>query len=200
MLDSTGVRLVPRFSPWRVFVAASALLALAAGARAERPHPILFVTQVPIPGDFTAIGSVFGNHEGDIDTVGRGGDLYLLFPNGTLRNLTQEAGLGVASGFQGASSIAVRDPCVHWTGNRALFSMVTGAPTTQFQVGTWYWQMYEVTNLGQVLTGSAPTVVAVPNQPAGYNNITPCYESDDRILFTSDRPRNGWAHLHPQLD
>lgn len=176
------------------------MLAFAAGAWAERPYPILFVTQVPIPGDFTAIGSVFGNHEGDIDTVGRGGDLYLLMPNGTLRNLTGEAGLGVASGFQGATSIAVRDPCVHWSGARALFSMVTGAPTSQFQVGTWYWQMYEVTNLGQVLTGSLPTIVPVANQPTGYNNITPCYASDDRVLFTSDRPRDGRAHLFPQLD
>src|SRR5690606_191006 len=31
-------------------------------------------------------------------------------------------------------------------------------------------------------------------------NISPIYASDDRILFTSDRPRNGQAHLYPQLD
>ena len=187
---------------WKLFLFLAVLgaLGLASGARAARPYPILFVTQVPIPYDFTAIGSVFGNHEGDIDTVGRGGDLYLLFPNGSLRNLTGEAGLGVASGFQGADSIAVRDPCVHWSGARALFSMVTGAPTAQYQVGTWFWKMYEVTNLDAVLTGSTPTIVEVPNQPAGYNNITPCYASDDRILFTSDRPRDGRAHLFPQLD
>ncbi len=185
---------------WKLFLFLVVALGLATGAWAARPYPILFVTQVPIPYDFTAIGSVFGNHEGDIDTVGRGGDLYLLLPNGTLRNLTGEAGLGVASGFQGATSIAVRDPCVHWSGNRALFSMVTGAPTAQYQVGTWFWQIYEVTNLGDVLTGAVPDIVAVAHQPAGYNNVSPCYASDDRILFTSDRPRNGWAHLHPQLD
>src|ERR1700752_598606 len=86
------------------------------------PNPILFVTQVPIPGDFAAIGSVFGNQLGDIDTVGRGGDLYIRYTDGSLRNLTQEAGYG-ASGFQGANSIAVRDPSVHWNGTKALFSM-----------------------------------------------------------------------------
>jgi hypothetical protein len=26
------------------------------------------------------------------------------------------------------------------------------------------------------------------------------YGSDDRIIFTSDRPRNGKRHLYPQLD
>ena len=91
------------------------------------PNPILFVTQVPIPGDFASIGSVFGNQLGDIDRVGRGGDLYIRYTDGTLRNLTQEAGYGT-SGLQGASSIAVRDPAVHWSGTKALFSMVIGAP------------------------------------------------------------------------
>ena len=28
------------------------------------PNPILFVTQVPVPGDFTSICSVFGNQQG----------------------------------------------------------------------------------------------------------------------------------------
>jgi hypothetical protein len=31
----------------------------------------------------------------------------------------------------------------------------------------------------------------VPNQPASYNNVSPFYGTDDRILFTSDRPHNG---------
>jgi|CXWL01.1.fsa_nt_gi hypothetical protein len=166
-------------------------------AHALRPYPIMFATQVPIPADFTAIGSVFGNHEGDIDTVGRGGDLYILYPDNTLRNLTAEAGYGVATGFQGATSIAVREPCVHWTGNKAVFSMVIGAPTAIFQGGTWYWQLYEVTGLAQNQTA---TITPVANQPVGYNNVSPCYASDGKILFTSDRPRNGATHLHPQLD
>jgi hypothetical protein len=30
--------------------------------------------------------------------------------------------------------------------------------------------------------------------------VSPCYASDGRILFTSDRPRDGQPHLFPQLD
>ncbi len=179
-------------------VALFALCALAAAtARATRPYPILFVTQVPIPGDFTTIGSVFGNQLTDLSAVGRGGDLYVLDPDGTLRNLTRLAGFGVDSGFQGADSIAVRDPAVDWTGTRAVFSMVVGAPTQQYQWGTWYWQLYEVTGIG---AGQTPVITRVPHQPAGANNVSPVYLSDGRIAFTSDRPRDGAPNLRPQLD
>lgn len=159
------------------------------------PHPILFVTQVPIPGDFTTIGSTFGNHLPSMAEVGRGGDLWIRYQNGTLRNLTAEAGYGV-EGFQDDSSIAVREPCVHWDGNRALFSMVIGAPEQRYQWESYLWQIYEIVGLQP---GDTPVITKVPNQP-GYNNVSPIYGSDDRILFTSDRPRSGEAHLHPQLD
>ncbi len=43
-------------------------------------------------------------------------------------------------------------------------------------------------------------ITKVPNQPLGFNNVMPIYGSDGRILFASDRPRNGAAHLYPQLD
>jgi hypothetical protein len=169
----------------------------AAAAPDATPFPVLFVTQVPIPYDFTAIASVFGNHRTDMDSVGRGGDLYIRYPDGTLKNLTALAGYGVASGFQGATSIAVREPSVHWSGTKALFSMVIGAPPQQFQYVTRYWQIYEVTGLG---VGDTPVITKVANQPPAHNNVSPLYASDDRILFTSDRPRNGAAHLYPQLD
>lgn len=176
---------------------AGLLLVAATPASAVRPHPILFVTQVPIPGDFTTIGSVFGNHRATMQTVGRGGDLWILYPDGSLKNLTAAAGYGVASGFQGASSIAVREPAVHWSGTKAVFSMVVGAPTAQFQVGTYRWRLYEVTGLGPADT---PVITLVPNQPANANNVSPAYTSDGKILFTSDRSRDGSAHLYPQLD
>ncbi|MCK5923005.1 MAG: hypothetical protein KAG66_18830, partial [Methylococcales bacterium] len=38
------------------------------------------------------------------------------------------------------------------------------------------------------------------NQPANYNNIMPVYGSNGRILFVSDRARNGQRHLYPQHD
>src|ERR1051325_10971917 len=105
---------------------------------ATTANPVLFVTQVPIPGDFTSIGSVFGNHQATLDSVGRGGDLYIRYPDGTLKNLTRAAGYG-KSGLQSGTGIAVRQPCVHWSGTKAVFSMVIGAPTRQYQVETYFW-------------------------------------------------------------
>ncbi len=161
------------------------------------PNPILFVGQVPIPGDFTSVASTFGNHDGHQSSAPRGGDLFILYPSGTLKNITRSAGFG-NTGFQGTNSIAVREPNVHWSGTKALFSMVVGAPTQQFQNNvTYHWQIYEVTNLGENQT---PVVTKVPNQPANFNNISPVYGTDERILFTSDRPRSGETHLYPQLD
>ncbi len=188
----------------RSFLIAGVLLTSLAGAgwpalgsdTVTTPYPILFVTQVPIPADFTTIGSVFGNHDPQLQAVGRGGDLWIRYSNGAQRNLTVEAGLGV-TGFQGADSIAVRDPSVHWSGDKALFSMVIGAPTQQYVWETYHWQIYEISGLGQ---GETVVITHVPGQPADYNNVSPIYDSDDRILFTSDRPRDGQAHLYPQLD
>lgn len=158
-------------------------------------NPVLFVTQFPISADFATIGSVFANHRASMNTTGRGGDLYIRYPNGTLRNLTQEAGYG-NSGLQGANAIAVRDPAVHWNGTRAVFSMVIGAPT-QYQWTEYYWQLYEVTGFGQ---GQTVTITKVANQPANYNNVQPTYASNGDIIFVSDRPRNGARHLYPQHD
>ncbi|HEX7614045.1 MAG TPA: hypothetical protein VF554_02095 [Thermoanaerobaculia bacterium] len=160
------------------------------------PNPILFVTQVPVPGDFTTVASVFGNATGGLEAAPRGGDLWIQYPDGTRKNLTQLAGFGQA-GSQDGAGIAVREPSVHWSGTKAVFSMVIGAPTAQFVQGTWFWQLYEVTGLGAAET---PVITKVPNQPAGFNNVAPVYGTDERILFASDRPRSGAAHLYPQLD
>ncbi len=168
----------------------------APAATAALPNPILFVTQVPVTGDFTAVASVFGNHQPMLQETPRGGDLWIRYPDGTQKNLTQLAGYGSPSGFQGPSSISVREPSVHWTGTKALFSMVIGAPAQQYVWETYRWQIYEVTGLGQADT---PVITKIPNQPA-FNNVSPFYGTDERILFTSDRPRGGEAHLYPQLD
>ena len=74
-----------------------------------------------------AVASVFGNHQGLIANAPRGGDLWIRYPDGTVKNLTAAAGFGT-SGFQGARGIAVREPSVHWSGTKAIFSMVVGAP------------------------------------------------------------------------
>jgi hypothetical protein len=172
------------------------LLSPAAHAQST-PNPILFVTQFPIGADFATIGSVFANHRGDIGLVGRGGDLYIRYPNGTLRNLTAEAGFGDAGSAQGANAIAVRDPAVHWSGTKAVFSMVVGAPTQQFQAQESWWQLYEVSGLG---VGETVSIVRVQGQPPDYNNVSPTYASDGSLIFVSDRPRNGQRHLYPQHD
>ncbi len=158
----------------------------------------MFVTQVPVPGDFATIGSVFANHVGDVVSAARGGDLWIRYRDGTLRNLTAEAGYG-SNGFQGASAIAVRDPDVNFSGTKAVFSMVVGSPPQQYQYPATpsRWQLYEITGFGN---GQSAIVTRVANQPVDYNNVEPTYGSDGSILFTSDRPRNGQAYLYPQVD
>jgi mono/diheme cytochrome c family protein len=159
-------------------------------------NPILFVTQVPVPGDFTSVASTFGNQIPSVQQAPRGGDLWIRYADGTTRNLTRAAGFG-ASGMQGANAIAVREPSVHWSGTKALFSMVIGAPKQQYLWEDYVWQIYEITGLGETDT---PVIHKIANQPAGYNNVSPFYGTDDRILFTSDRPRGGEPYLYPQLD
>ncbi len=178
-----------------------ALPAAAPAAPATGPtlmYPILFVTQIPIAADFTTIGSVFGNQRASLESAGRGGDLYIRYTDGTLKNLTAAAGYGGTGLLTGAKGIAVRDPAVFWDGAKAIFSMVVGAPTAKDDAsGVYRWQLYEITGLGLADT---PVITKVANQPATYNNISPVYAADDSIIFTSDRPRNGQAHLYPQLD
>src|SRR5262249_9804328 len=133
-----------------------------------------------------------GNHLGSTRAAPRGGDLMILYPDGELRNLTAEAGFGT----EAQKGIAVREPCVSWDGTRALFSMVIGG-TSKDEVGFATWQIYEVTGLGQA---ESAHVERVPNQPEGFDNVSPVYGTDGRILFTTDRPRNGEMRLYPQLD
>ena len=104
-------------------------------------NPILFVTQVPTAGEiFASRTSIFANHRPEIESVPRGGDLMIRYADGTLKNLTALAGYG-QSGQQGANAIAVRDPSVHWSGNKALFSMVVGAPVNQYVQVNTRWQL-----------------------------------------------------------
>ena len=178
---------------------ASLLLALplagpaAAQSNFATPHPILFVTVFPIQADFATIGSVFGNHEATHEKAGRGGDLWIRYPNGQLRNITREEGFGVAGVSQaGDDAIAVRDVSVHWNATRAVFSIARGSPA--------YWQLYEVAGAGLLSPQGDLAITKVANQPVDFNNLEATYASDGAIIFTSDRPRNGQRHLYPQLD
>lgn len=152
---------------------------------------VMFVTQAPFGGDFTSTNATFGNHEANTGSTPRGGDLWIRYMDGTLRNLTQQAGLGTTP----LQEIAVREPSVHWDGNKALVSMVIGG-TTQDVLTPVYWQIYEVTGIGQGQTVQFRKIA----QPDNYNNVSPIYGTNDRIIFTSDRPRNGKRSSYPQLD
>ena len=140
------------------------------------PNPIIFAAQVPLAGgDFVNRMSTFGNETAkDKDTAGnggvpRGGDLMIRYPDGSLRNLTQEAGYGIAGGTgsgnnqDNAGAIAVRDPSVHWDGNKALFSMIVSSATTNGYGNNLRandrWQMYEVTGLRK---GQRAIITKVP--------------------------------------
>jgi len=152
---------------------------------------------VPIPQDFGTLPATFGNHIPNPNTAFRGGDLWIRYADGSLKNLTQAAGYG-NTGFQGAGAIAVRDPSVSWDGTKVIFSMVVGAPTARYQITSHKWQLYEVTGLGSADT---PVITKVSNQPTSYNNISPTYASDDSIIFVSDRPRDDSVlNTYPQRD
>jgi hypothetical protein len=102
------------------------------------------------------------------------------------------------NGPQHDVGIAVRDPQVHWSGAKAIFSMVVGAPSGPGQPQQYFWQLYEIINF--LDPAATPTITKVANQPTNFNNVTPCYGTDGRIIFACDRPRNGAPHLYPQLD
>jgi len=159
------------------------------------PNPVLFVTQFPIAADFATIGSTFANHGAGMQDVGRGGDLYIRYPNGKLCNLTREGGFGMV-GAQGTTSIAVRDPAINAAGTSALFAMVVGAPALYEQV-SYYWQLYQITGLAE---NQPVNITLVANQPQNFNNIMPAWGSDGRIIFVGDRPGDGSRHLYPQHD
>ena len=141
------------------------------------------------------MGAGFGNHLANTLHAPRGGDLWLHKSNNSLVNLTRSLGFGVA-GAQHTNGIAVREPSVHWNGTKALFSMVVGAPTNAADNTTFHWQIYEITGLPD----GPYAITNVSGQPTNYNNVSPCYLPDGRIVFASDRPRDGSPHLYPQLD
>ncbi|HKY90821.1 MAG TPA: hypothetical protein VJM11_07265 [Nevskiaceae bacterium] len=178
-------------------LAVCAGLACSPWALAEGPYPILFVTQVPTAG-YQNLATAFGAHWPSLQQAPRGGDLWIRYPDGTMRNLTQEAGFGVPGDQSHANAIAVRQPSVHFNGRKALFSMLVGAPTKQYEVNTSFrWQLYEVDGLAK---GATATIERVKCQPGQYNNLAPFYASDGQVVFVSDRPRGGQAHLYPQRD
>lgn len=177
---------------------------------------VLYVTQMPLPDEvFSNTDHSIANIKmstvsamqsplADTKSAGRGGALWIRYADGTKRNLTYLAGYGGqvdgnfnAFGFQGANSIAVSHPSVHWSGTKAVFSMVVGAPVSASDTTVFHWQLYEVTNFAP---GQTPVMTLVQGQPSNYNNLYPCYDTQDRIIFVSDAPHGLNASHYPQLD
>lgn len=180
-------------------------------------NAIIFVTQTPLAGrsDFAVITSTFGNHLPHPNRAPRGGSLMIRYPDGEVRDLldialkqacTTGSDLCVPGGSLTLDEdgmlldgFSVRDPVVHWNGNKVLFSMTGGVRHRAF--GPFnrplLWQLYEIEGLG---LDDTPHISLVENQPA-YNNVAAIYSSDEsELIFTTDRPYNGQAHLYPQLD
>ena len=175
-------------------------------------NPILFVTQVPMPEEvntrtitqsYLSCVSPFSNHLGGTAFAGRGGSLWVRFgPNANPAHqqidlLAAADWSAIPGGKPSFNTVAVRNPCVHWNAGRAVFSMVIGAPSSAADNTEFFWQLYEITLPTQAqLSGTTtkPVLTLVANQPP-YNNIMPCYAPDDQIIFSSDRPYNGQAHL-----
>ncbi len=185
-------------------------------AAAPLARTVLYVTQTPIPDESLAPNHVNAQNKINVTTTmpspladtlhaARGGALMIRYANSaTPRNLTAAAGFGGSidanqnyTGFQGAGSLAVQRPFMHWSGTKAIFSMVVGGPANAGDTSTFRWQLYEITNFGQ---GQTPVISHVQGQPANYDNMQACYDTQDRIIFVSDAPRGMQTHLYPQLD
>jgi len=49
-------------------------------------------------------------------------------------------------------------------------------------------------------TNTTPAIARVANQPVSFNNVSPCYATDDRIIFTTDKPIDAAPQIFPQLE
>lgn len=162
-------------------------------------YPVAFVTNVPVISMKSHLNA-FGNHGTSILDSIPGGDLYIRYPNGNLKNLTGSAGLGIKSGEiqEGKNPISVRQPTVHWSGKKILFSMLVGGPKERFdRAAERRWQIYEASGLDE---DDKVTIKKIPYQSNKYNNVSPIYGANDDIFFVSDAPLYNMKHTYPQLD
>lgn len=162
-------------------------------------HPIVFVTSVPVVSIQSQL-SAFGNHGSSILDSIPGGDLYIRYQDGRLKNITGSAGYGVPTAEiqEGAKPISVRQPTVHWSGKKVIFSMLIGGPKERYdRASDRRWQIYEAVGLGPY---DVTSIRKVPYQPTKYNNFSPVYGANDDIIFVSDAPLYGMKHTYPQLD
>jgi hypothetical protein len=183
----------PRSFPLRAVLCALAFSPLSHAPAA----PVLFITATPSSAnygqnkDFSHFVSLVSNHRADARRAPRGGDLYIRYDDGTLRNLTAEAGYGTTPGQE----ICVREANVHWSGQKAVFSMVVGGTGTNPPVV--FFQLYEATG---ILQGQTVSITKVPGQPTNKNNLQPVYTTDGSIIFVTDLPATKKVSHYPPRD
>ena len=188
-------------------------------ARATTAPRLAFVTQTPNPlgvADFATVTAAFGSHRGTTEAAPRGGSLHVLYEDGDVVDILDAAFKAACSAQsplcdpRGAREIdedgllihgvAVRDPVVHWDGDRILFAMSVGAVQyeNRWRTHEFYWRLYEIEGLAKDAT---PVIREVPNQPEGVNNVSPVYGSvEGEIIFTTDLPVTGDMRHYPPLD
>ena len=191
---------------FNLFAAIGCLLLSTALHAGNPANPILFVTQVPIPEEvntrdvtqsFMSIASPFSNHLADTLHAGRGGSLFVRFASAQVVDLLAIADWSaIPGGKPAADAMAVRNPAVNWTATKAIFSMTTGKPSGPADATQYVFQLFEITlpTQPQLAANVKPVLTKVANQPA-YNNVFPTYAQSGKIVFASDRPYNGQAHL-----
>lgn len=180
---------------------------------------ILFIAQTPNPGGSNDLGThttTFGNGLPTVQSAPRGGSLFFLQADGTLRDLLDEAlkngceaGGDAICNEAGAFAVdasgllvngyVVRRPIVHWDADRVLFSMTYGTILEQHDGPTppdIKWQLYEITGLDP---DDAPLLTKVEGQP-DFNNVDGVYGSNDEIFFISDKTVTGNPDHYPQRD
>src|SRR3954470_14288928 len=175
-------------------VACALALSVSAAFGVNPANPILFVTQVPMPEEvnsrsvtqsYMSCVSPFANHLADTGHAGRGGSLWIRFNNAQVVDLLAVADWSaVAASKPAANTIAVRNPAVSWAGDKAIFSMVIGAPSGPPDTTVFIWQLFEITlpTQAQLNASAKPVLTKVASQPA-YNNIFPCYALNGKIVF-----------------
>ncbi|HEX7030253.1 MAG TPA: hypothetical protein VF254_06630, partial [Gammaproteobacteria bacterium] len=168
---------------------------------------LVFVAQTPNPRGTSDIGThtaTFGNSLPSMQSAPRGGSLFFLQSDGTLRDLLDEAlkngcdaGGNAICNENGAFTLddrgllvngyVVRRPIVHWDADRVLFSMTFGTVPAQHEPlapADAKWQLYEIAGLDP---DDTPLLTKVAGQP-GFNNVDGVYGSNDNeIFFISDR-------------
>lgn len=111
-----------------------------------------------------------------------GGRLLIRQTNGSIETLVDST-----KSFNGISLIDVQQPCVHWDGNRILFSGVEHPDSN--------WRIYEIningTGFKKITTTNRVANLSqfgpAANKFIRYDDIDPIYTPDNKIVFASTR-------------